>query len=61
MVKIDQQEPKTVALNFSTAMKRMTLKFVKIEKEIYLWQEMKWLYENKIKSVLVEGGAFTLQ
>ena len=37
------------------------VKFIKVEKENFLENLMKKLYEEQIQSVIIEGGSFTLQ
>ncbi|MBW8362915.1 MAG: bifunctional diaminohydroxyphosphoribosylaminopyrimidine deaminase/5-amino-6-(5-phosphoribosylamino)uracil reductase RibD [Kaistella sp.] len=54
-------EAETLVFNLCKDSEEGNVKFIKIEKENFLENLMKKLYENQIKSVLVEGGRFTLQ
>lgn len=58
---IYNDEAETLVMNSLKDAKDGHVKFIKIEKENFLENLMKRLYEEEIQSVLVEGGSFTLQ
>lgn len=55
------EEAPTLVLNSIKNSVEGTVQFIKIEKENFIENLMKTLYEQQIQSVLVEGGRFTLQ
>lgn len=59
--KIYNEEATTLVFNGDKNGEESNLKFVKIEKEKFLNNLMKALFEENIQSVIVEGGSFTLQ
>ena len=55
------EEAPTLVLNSIKNSVEGHIQFIKIEKENFIENLMKTLYEQQIQSVLVEGGRFTLQ
>lgn len=55
------EEAPTLVLNSIKNSVEGHIQFIKIEKENFIENLMKTLYERQIQSVLVEGGRFTLQ
>ena len=58
---IYNNEAPTLVLNSIKNSVEGTVQFIKIEKENFIENLMKTLYEQQIQSVLVEGGSYTLQ
>ena len=59
--KIFNDEAKTLVFNTQKDFVENNVHFIKIERENFLENMMRKLYEHQIQSVLVEGGSFTLQ
>lgn len=59
--KIFNEEAPTIIFNSIKNSETENLTFVKIEKENFLKQLMDHLFEEKIQSVIIEGGSFTLK
>ncbi len=59
--KIFNDEAPTLVFNSIKNSEEKNIAFIKIEKENFLENLMKSLYEHQIQSVLVEGGAFVLK
>lgn len=59
--KIYNDEAETLIFNSEKNSVENHIKFIKIEKENFLENLMRKLYELQIQSVIVEGGSFTLQ
>ena len=59
--KIYSEEAPTLIFNSEKEAVEGPIKFIKIEKENFLENLMKKLFEEQIQSVIVEGGSFTLQ
>jgi diaminohydroxyphosphoribosylaminopyrimidine deaminase/5-amino-6-(5-phosphoribosylamino)uracil reductase len=59
--KVFNSEAKTIVYNFSKTKTEGSVEFICLEKENFLHNLLSSLYENDIQSVLVEGGAKTLQ
>lgn len=58
---IYSKEAQTLVFNLLKNEENENVKFIKIEKENFLQNLMKKLYEEQIQSVIIEGGRFTLQ
>ncbi|MEC5156878.1 bifunctional diaminohydroxyphosphoribosylaminopyrimidine deaminase/5-amino-6-(5-phosphoribosylamino)uracil reductase RibD [Chryseobacterium sp. MP_3.2] len=59
--KIYNEDASTLVFNAEKSSEENHLKFIKIEKENFLENLMKELFEENIQSVVVEGGSYTLQ
>lgn len=59
--KIFNQDSKTIIFNLYKSAIEKNLQFIKLEKDNFLNEIVHSLFENDIQSVLVEGGAKTLQ
>lgn len=58
---IYNEESKTLVFNSAKNSEEKNIKFIKIDKENFLENLMKKLYEEEIQSIIIEGGSFTLQ
>lgn len=58
---IFNEEAETIVFNSVKTETKNNVQFVKIEKDNFIQNLMKKLFELNIQSVLVEGGSFTLQ
>lgn len=59
--KIYNEEAQTLVFNAEKSAAENNIKFIKIEKENFLEDLMNKLFEEKIQSVIIEGGSYTLQ
>jgi diaminohydroxyphosphoribosylaminopyrimidine deaminase/5-amino-6-(5-phosphoribosylamino)uracil reductase len=60
-LKIFNADAKTIIFNLSKDFTKENIRFLKVQNENLLEEILHSLYENNIQSVLVEGGAKTLQ
>ena len=60
-LKIFNADAKTIIFNLSKDFTKENIRFLKVQNENFLEEILHSLYENNIQSVLVEGGAKTLQ
>lgn len=60
-LKIFNDEAKTVIFNLSKDSSEKNIHFIKVQNKNFLKEMLHSLFENSIQSLLVEGGAITLQ
>lgn len=59
--KIFNNEAETIVFNLTKEEQKENLKFIKIDRENFIENLMRKLFDLQIQSVIIEGGSFTLQ